>query len=627
VRNAVFISFIRLLSLFAISLSSSQVSWAGANSNLSCDDLLSNVHPTSSNARSDEETLSYLKTRYGVDSSEIQFTPKDHYPVIVRGGDESSLTPDATGLPRVDDTVVHDVIVVGGGPAGLTSALYLTDAGKEVVVLERNSAMGGLAQGSTLNGIRAGTGAAYSIGADNIDEYKVFQHIGLGAYKQKLAIHEPIDSYFLNGKMYHDIWDEDTLKDLPASFVVFKRGLLTLAKDHGNFDVSTAAGRQLDTMFASDWIRKMPEYVSQLTDVDSKLAYQRFLADKSLDPSDPMKDVVKLLDLYSRSALGTTTDQISAVALGNFYESEMGTRYTGSYGTGEVVGKILDRLHEPSRAVQLKTSAGVSQIVNTPDGVEVTYVQDGKQIHTKAKKLVFAASVKLAPKLITNFAAQAPEQAKAVESLRMANYAVHVMRVKGHPFRETYDLWMGQADNSKLQPTDVILGRWQDPTINGYQGMRQMESAPKDDYGVMTIYQPLGPDNVGSGFTTDQSKANAESGVDFIKSELNPYLQKKYGTQIDVDLIETNRWPLSVHIAAPGWLQKAKLFDPPVGNIHFANNNLALPEFEPALLRGKVVAGRITNELNGELKTSPTKPVTGLKKAPTRPLQPAQLGH
>lgn len=41
------------------------------------------------------------------------------------------------------DCLVSDVIIVGGGPAGLTAAYYLAKAGKKVLVLERKLSIGG----------------------------------------------------------------------------------------------------------------------------------------------------------------------------------------------------------------------------------------------------------------------------------------------------------------------------------------------------------------------------------------------------------------------------------------------------------------------------------------------------
>src|SRR4051794_25856018 len=77
------------------------------------------------------------------------------YPIKVLGGDEASFTP-AIGDARVsDDSQAYDVVIVGAGLGGLSSAVYLSDRGQKVLLLEKEADVGGLASsGHTQTGVR-----------------------------------------------------------------------------------------------------------------------------------------------------------------------------------------------------------------------------------------------------------------------------------------------------------------------------------------------------------------------------------------------------------------------------------------------------------------------------------------
>ncbi len=522
------------------------------------------------------------------------------YPITVRGGDEKSFTPPVY-RKVIRDRVRHDVIVVGGGLAGLSAAIYLSDQGKKVLLLEKEKVVGGLAAGGQLaDGIYFDRGAAYWTNSYE-EEQHILEHIGLGDFQKKHAIYEPIDSYLWNGEIYLGFWENKAeLERLPASFELFKHELEKADQDQliPNQPFEEFEHPELDQMSAAEWIRRMPERSALREDEESKRILARFNTDVKINRDAPMRDVIDFLDIYCRSALGSTTENLSAMSFANFYISEIEVRYTSPIGTG-IASEEMEKLLKLRPTVTLKTEAAVSRIKSTDAGVNVFYLKKGRTHLTKADYVVFSSQLKFAPKLIEGLAKKSPEQAKLFSELEYAHYSVHIVEVKGHPFRATYDTWVRMPDYTDDDFTDVILGRWMDTKIRGYEGMRDFSQDPIDNRGILSIYHPLGTKWVGSGYTEDQAISIAEKAVDRLKDIFGPFLQKNWGTTIDVVKVETSRWPFSIHLATPGYFtSRVKIMRKPFERIHFAHSNLGTPAFEEALFRGHCAANNILKRMD-----------------------------
>ncbi len=203
--------------------------------------------------------------------------------------------------------------------------------------------------------------------------------------------------------------------------------------------------------------------------------------------------------------------------------------------------------------VEFKTSSPVASIETTANGTRTVFVENGVAKEVHAQKVMFSAAVNLAPALIKDLGKYDPDKTRAISDIEMTDYAVHVVHVKGHPYRATYDTWSNSGgDLSK--PTDFILGRWQDPKIRAYEGQREFGKNPADDYGVITIYQPLGSSNP-THFNKDQNLKMVEDAVYDMTAKLSG-LGPQAVQPIEVELIESYRWPESIHVVKPGYLKK-----------------------------------------------------------------------
>ncbi len=549
----------------------------------------------------------------------------DEKRVIVHGGDDLSFVPKINSNLAEDFVPAFgkvDVIVTGGGLGGLTSAFYLTQQGLKVLLLEKEENLGGLAAGTKLrNGVKFDRGAAYWTNAYE-EELNILQDIGLGDFK-KYEIREPIDSYLWNGTFYPGIWENnETMDKLPKSFGLFKFELATLAKENAipNQPIEEASNKllELDRFSTAEWVKSIPARVlkrTQGTDSEIKQAavkiLQEFKSDKKVsvqDKANGMKDVLDFLDLYTRSALGGLTDQISAVAFANFYSSEIEPRFTSQIGTGLAAQKILKLLNAQKNNWAALPSATVVNISHKNDQncpVQTTFLWNKKKLQTCSKYAVYASQLKFAPKIIKELSDSDPEKTEAIARLGYSHYSVHIVHTKGHPFRESYDTWVRNKNYKSDHFTDLILGRWMDLGISGYGEFRdgswingQKDYFKKsieingkvDDHGILSIYHPLPPKYLEQPYNAEMATTLATRASENLLSWFQPLTS----IPIVITKVETNSWPFSVHIPAPHFFSKdAKLLRRKTGRIYYAHSNIGTPAFEEALFRGHCAAYNI----------------------------------
>jgi hypothetical protein len=419
----------------------------------------------------------FLIHRYGFDPNEIHFG--EPYPLILREGLKEEIKVQKTEpVIEIED---YDVIIIGSGPSGLTAGVYLTDAGKKVLILEKNRDLGGLGASGNRLGLQFARGGAYFAAADE-ELMEIYKNIGLEDYAKQFAIPEPIDSYSWNDVLYEVVWDEKTLKTLPPPFAAFKYALQRMEKDlrvpNQPFEKFPWI-EETDSLTMTQWVRRIPQMMEYWTD-DPKAAeiLDQLSKYQAPDPAEPMKGPLGLLELYGRSALAGHPDIVNAAAFINFYLNELGTRYTGNRGAGEISNSAYQKLLARKRYARFKTGAKVTKIENSKrppknayerihgSGVEVTYESNGVQYRVFGKDAVFAAPLRLANKAIVDYQQLAPEHHKLTTELEYRDYLVINVHVSGHPWTGAYDLWV-RNDGSYSQDaiTDIIDGRWMDFNI------------------------------------------------------------------------------------------------------------------------------------------------------------------
>lgn len=477
-----------------------------------------------------------------VDASGKPHAPLVSFKVV---GMTNSNPPIPSDVPVQADPP-RDVVIVGGGLSGLTAMWKLKD--KNAVLLESMDTPGGLAMHGRRDRLTYAKGAAYFTEPDGeiLDLYK---EIGLGS-PEEVRISGPVDSYLADGKLVEEVWEEG-LDKLPPAFRRFKTFMERL-NDEG--------------MIGQTPLEAEPEKVKALDKIS---------AGQLLEPFGP--EVKTFVDLYCRSALGTTSENISAMAFLNFYSDEMHARFAFPSGTGGVAQQLVRQIS--ARAPDaIQPGAYVYDVHHRPDGkVEVRYQKDGASHAVLAREVVMAAQLSAATHMIKDL----PEDRKTLfNSIEHSNYLVHNFFTPGTVYSKSYDTWVKGASF-----TDVIVGRWQETKALTVPGAH-------DGMSVLTVYQPLPKEYNANTLSDKEVRGLAERTLKELK-QLFPRLNEQ--KWIDV---ETMRWPQSIHIVRPGLITEyAEELKKPWGHVFFAGNDLGVPSFEEAIYRGMQAASGVEKAL------------------------------
>ncbi|MBN1306166.1 MAG: FAD-dependent oxidoreductase [Anaerolineales bacterium] len=479
---------------------------------------------------------------------------------IPEGTDSNPETPIPQAQEMGEPETRYEVIVIGGGIAGLTAAYLLQDAGQDVLVLEHADQPGGRALTGIYKGVHYARGAEY-LGEPEGALRRIIRKLDL----ETVMIPDPMDAHYHAGRFY---WNDDGI----ALMHIQDSGLNTVNRFI----------RQVQDM-QENYI-ELPDFNldSEIASLDNITARQWF------EQNGYSGSLQEAYNVAARGLFGANLDEISALSYipeiaFDFEDSEpiedvedldnipnrMGYD-TGSYtfktGITEVTQALADAL---GKRLHLDATAG--SVTQTGNTYRVRYILDGEEHLLAADRIILAVPAPAALEIASSVLDE--PRRNILAQIPYSQYLTLALFSDEPIFNRAFDL----AVPDGWFFTDIYDSTW-----------------------VERTYTPSLPGNVwvaGVYIAPHSYKDNSLHGLDeqeAFERVMADLEQALPGARSKVTGYELTRFPYAYPVMVPGAYQRLlRLHQLNRGSLILAGDYMIYPTFEAACDSGELAAEKV----------------------------------
>jgi protoporphyrinogen oxidase len=461
----------------------------------------------------------------------------------------------------------HDVIVIGGGIAGLTAAYFLAEDDYDVLLLEKEDRVGGRAVSGSYAGFDYAQGTEY-LGEPYGALKKIIRNLDITARE----IPSPMDAHFFDGEFYYGeeglamMYLEYTSLDEINGFVEAIQEVYDDYDDIPYFDLESDLA-ELDQMTAEDWFDQQ-----DFDDIfyDTYNVAARGLFGANLDEISALSYIPELgFDFEDVDPIEDPDD------LSNYYPK--GSWETESYTFERGIIKVTEALADTlGDRVQLRaTVTGVE----VRDGIYwVTYQDQHEQTHEISAQAVILAvpapiTLWLAPTLLS------AEQKSILEQIDYSAYVTVSLFSEEPVFDGAFDL----AVPDGYFFTDVYDSTW-------VQRYYDSTLADKPE-SVLGIY--IAPDSY-------RDRSLLEMSDEQILANVYADLERIFpGVENKISGYDIQRFHYAYPVMTLGAYERlTRLHEITQGRLLLAGDYMIYPTFEAAAESGSLAADKAMQELD-----------------------------
>ena len=276
----------------------------------------------------------------------------------------------------------HDIIIVGGGHNGLTSAAYLADAGIDVLILERRDVVGGAAVTEELiPGFRFSTASMFC----GMLQPKVVEDLNLRDYGYDAYSVDPPYTFMFPDNSYLCAWKDPDL---------FRREMEKFSpKDADAFFEQQRFMQRYQEYIRPYFLRKPPsvaEFASQFKTQEEEEAYRMIMFGSAghfaLDNYE--SDAVRIM----AAGLAASGNDVSLFSKGNMFKAlwanmadATGEQGVWGYSRGGM-GAITQAMaaSAEARGATIRTGAEIEQILVEGDRARGVVLTSGEVVRARA---------------------------------------------------------------------------------------------------------------------------------------------------------------------------------------------------------------------------------------------------